>query len=503
VTVHQFYYNQSENPIEANYYFPLFCEAAVCGFEAEIDGKVVKAVAKEKSQARLDYYNSVKKGKTAFLMEEKSAEIFKVSIGNVPAQTRVNVKITYVHEMDETTSGVQFVIPTHIAPRYVPLQQARTTLDEAAEYHLLEKYHRLQTIKGGSDGSNGLEVGNPPFAFSVYIELQTTSPLKEVTSPTHGIKFIKNSSSDKSGSIMFLRESEELDRDLLINIRKEHTTKPRAILEHSQTHKGSYVAMISFVPEFYLGQLEKPEFIFVVDQSGSMADDNKIGQTKDALSIFLRALPVTSHFNIIGFGSTTRQLFPSCQPYTEANIRLADQFVNSTGADLGGTELMMPLKLIYESPIIIPGASRQIFVLTDGEVSNTEEVIKYVAQNHQKHSDWRLFSLGLGKNVSHELVRGIAEAGRGISKILKRYQRVESSVMKQLKNAMQPVVKINDMKLDWGLNRKKDNEEASRKTSQRGALIGHRVDEIIETPYDEKLVQVGFISITSQVKLSN
>lgn len=44
-------------------------------------------------------------------------------------------------------------------------------------------------------------------------------------------------------------------------------------------------------------------------------------------------------------------------------------FVNvaDVRADLGGTEILAPLKAIYAMPQI-PEYSRQIFVLTDGEV---------------------------------------------------------------------------------------------------------------------------------------
>ena len=38
--------------IEATYVFPLDERAAVCGFEAEIDGKRIIGIAKEKTQAK-------------------------------------------------------------------------------------------------------------------------------------------------------------------------------------------------------------------------------------------------------------------------------------------------------------------------------------------------------------------------------------------------------------------------------------------------------------------
>jgi hypothetical protein len=43
-------------------------------------------------------------------------------------------------------------------------------------------------------------------------------------------------------------------------------------------------------------------------------------------------------------------------------------------ANLGGTEIESPLSDIFSSPII-EGYPKQIFLLTDGQVSNTERVV--------------------------------------------------------------------------------------------------------------------------------
>ena len=51
------------------------------------------------------------------------------------------------------------------------------------------------------------------------------------------------------------------------------------------------------------------EFIFVVDCSGSMRDENKIGLARQAMLVFLKSLPLNCHFNIIRFGSQYKSLF--------------------------------------------------------------------------------------------------------------------------------------------------------------------------------------------------
>ena len=50
-------------------------------------------------------------------------------------------------------------------------------------------------------------------------------------------------------------------------------------------------------------------------------------------------------------------------------------------ANLGGTEIFQPLKNIFESELI-PGYLRQIFILTDGEVSEQAFFIIVIGCNH-------------------------------------------------------------------------------------------------------------------------
>ena len=77
---------------------------------------------------------------------------------------------------------------------------------------------------------------------------------------------------------------------------------------------------------------------------------------------------------------------------------------------------------------------RQVFVLTDGQVSNTESVIGLVkAFAHET----RIFSLGIGNSVSHELIEGIAKAGGGSSTFAVYGENFDGKVLAQLKNSLQ------------------------------------------------------------------
>jgi von Willebrand factor A domain-containing protein 5 len=118
-------------------------------------------------------------------------------------------------------------------------------------------------------------------------------------------------------------------------------------------------------------------------------------------------------------------------------------------ADFGGTEILEPLRAIFgQSPAV--GVERQVFVLTDGQVSNDTQVFDFIRQHcNAKERVCRLFSVGVGQNVSRLLVSGMARAGRGTSRFVEdgSIDALRVKVLGQLKQSMQP--SLDNVSIDW------------------------------------------------------
>ena len=124
------------------------------------------------------------------------------------------------------------------------------------------------------------------------------------------------------------------------------------------------------------------EFIFLVDCSGSMCGAS-IQSAADALMLFLKSLPTSCFFNVIAFGSTYRNLFENSQKYCKETVERAMAFAHKLQASLGGTELLNPLHWILKKPLVAD-MPRQIFILTDGAVTNTKAVLREIQKySHQ------------------------------------------------------------------------------------------------------------------------
>ena len=360
------YSNDTSNPIEVVFRFPIDESFAVVGLEAEIGGRRIKAEVREKEEAKQMYDDAMASGFTAAYAEEKSSDIFSISLGNLPPQSEAKLHLKLAGELPIDAEGaVRFSLPAVLKPRYTPSGSTDP----------------LGPI-GAGDGSS-VARGSVSAVFNFELDALDGASVSHITSPTHTI-----TTQTKSGHIHVTPGSATpLDKDLVVLVHLNEPHSPKAIPElgdHTQSQKkfmGSPAVMLNFFPKFESKQAAC-EFIFVVDRSGSM-NGSFIRSASETLVLFLKSIPPGCSFNIIGFGSSYRTLFPSSVQYNQKNLDVAIQHAETLQADLGGTELLSPLKYVF-SQQLLPGLPRQVFVLTDGSVSNTNACIQEVKNNAKR-----------------------------------------------------------------------------------------------------------------------
>ncbi|XP_059531940.1 von Willebrand factor A domain-containing protein 5A isoform X2 [Myotis daubentonii] len=436
------YENEGKDPLEAFFVFPMDEDSAVHSFEALVDGKKIVAELQEKSEARTNYENAISQGHQAFLLEEddQAGDTFSCNVGNLPPGSKAALTLKYVQELPlEADGALRYVLPAILNPRY-------------------------QLSRGSEGGS--LQMKNPavpsqdvPYTLSLAATVSSQHGIKSVqcSSPVNPIEYLE----DKTSAQISLADGHKFDRDVefLVYYSEVHTpsvavemgapaTKPDSLM-------GDPSAMVSFYPN--IPEAQSPtacgEFVFLMDRSGSMhcpmnnqnPSQLRIEAAKETLIWLLKSLPIGCYFNIYGFGSSFESFFPESVKYTQDTMEQALKRVKSMDADLGGTEILAPLKAIY-SRTSIPGHPLQLFVFTDGEVTNTFSVIREVKINGQRH---RCFSFGIGEGASTSLIKGIARASGGAAEFITGNERMQSKALRALKRSLQPVVE--DVSLSWDL----------------------------------------------------
>ena len=106
---------------------------------------------------------------------------------------------------------------------------------------------------------------------------------------------------------------------------------------------------------------------------------------------------------------------------------------------------MQPLQWLDNNP---PGQgrARQLFLLTDGEISNVDQVLNLC---RTMATATRIFSFGLGRSPSRSLVKGLARATNGRFVFIPPDASVDVYVGEQLQKALQPC--ITNIEVQWHL----------------------------------------------------
>ncbi|KAM9977353.1 hypothetical protein ACTFIR_011215 [Dictyostelium discoideum] len=403
--LNQKYSNNSSTPVEGVYKIPLAPYNVVSGFKVEYQDQVFIGKIKSKEKAQNQYSDSIASGGQAFLAEKTQDGQFSFRIGNLPPNENVTIHLTIISEVCPHLSSLQNCFHNFLFPSY-------------------------------------------SFNFQFNLNIKLTVPIKNIEllfCPNREIKF-KENSNNKEATLTFSSKN-GIDSDIVCIVEPENDIeRPQSIIEHSKLNN-TYAVSVNFTPSFsHLSSddvNQKSEFIFLIDCSGSMSGE-PIKKAKRALEIIIRSLNENCKFNIYCFGSRFTKAFDNSKMYNDETLAQISKYVEKIEADLGGTELLPPIRdiLSTESDFEYP---RQLFILTDGEVSERDSLINYVAT---ESNNTRIFTYGIGNSVDRELVIGLSKACKGYYEMIGDNSNFEEQVMKLVSIAFEPT--LSNIKVDWG-----------------------------------------------------
>ena len=403
VSVRQRYRNPGTKHIEAVYTFPLPLEAVLLNFEVELGDRRMAGTVIAKPDAEERYEDAITDGDAAMLLEQVQPGLYTASLGNLAPGETATVRFRYGLLLRWNGDTVRLMMPTTIAPRY------------------------------GDPSAGGLSPHqSPEFSFdaerSFHLQIAVRGVLHDAcwSSPSHDIAVTP----DGRQTVIEIARPAAMDRDFVLEARSTGTAGTRALLARDD---GDWVILASFRPEIpdLSESAAHRSLKIVVDCSGSMGGDS-IAQVRVAGERILDSLRPSDLFDIVAFGTGHRVLFGRETAATRTNVARARSFMRDLDADMGGTEIEAALRAAY-GIAGEPGMLRDLLLITDGEVWNTDGAIA-----EARASGHRIFTVGVGSSVAEPFVRTLAQATGGACELVAPREDMAERIHRHFQRILAP-----------------------------------------------------------------
>lgn len=405
--VTQVFRNNTNQRMEGTYIFPIPADAALTDFAMMINGKRQSGEVLPADKARSIYEDIVRRMKDPGLLEYMEGGLLRMRVFPIEPKSEVKVDVTFSHALPFESGVYQYTFPLKTGTRASTVQED----------------------------------------FTLTVRIAAETPIRNVYSPTHDVGVSRK---DEYHAVAgFEQSGMALDTDFQLLYALTDAEFGLNLLAHRVEGQDGYFAlMLSPRVDLDESKILPKDVCFVMDTSGSMQQENRIGSAKDAARFCIKALNPKDRFQLITFSSAVDTFTNGLVDASSENVEKALAFVSKIEAR-GGTDLCGALlKALGQRSD--GGRPYMVVLLTDGQptVGVTEPDDILAAVRDANAAGTRVFTFGIAENLDVPLLDRVAEATRGYPQYVQPGRDIEDKVSAFYRKVSNPV--LANLALDFG-----------------------------------------------------
>jgi Ca-activated chloride channel family protein len=404
--VEQIFRNDTDAVLEGTYLFPIPETASVSEFAIWDGNRRLVGEVRSREEARRIYDEIVRRQRDPGLLEYAGKNLFQARIFPIPPHSDKKLELTYTQVL-RAESGT-------VAYRY-PL----------------------------GTGHNLVEIGT----VAGRVEIEGKESLRNIYSPSHAID-VTRAREGRAARVSFESAgSAAQDFQLFYSISSEDFGL--SLLTHREPGKdGYFLLMISPKDNFAETEYAAKDIVFVLDTSGSMAEEGKMEKARAALLFGVKTLRPDDRFNVISFAGEEHLMANGLTAADEAGRARGVEFVQRLRPN-GGTNINDALRAALRQ-FDSSDRPKLLVFLTDGLPTVGETSPARIIEN--AHADKprgvRLFTFGVGYDVNTALLDKLASDNGGVADYVEPKEDLEVKVSSFFAKVNYPV--LTDLDLDLG-----------------------------------------------------
>lgn len=417
--VEQIFRNDTQFTLEGTYFFPIPETASIVEFAIWENGKKLVGEVRSREEARRIYDEIVRRQRDPGLLEYAGKDLFQASIFPIPPNSDKKLEITYSQVLKAESGTVAYRYPLGTGRNL----WARQSSDEIRRNLPQQKFG---TVSG-------------------KIEIVGKEALRNIYSPSHQVEI--NKKGETTATVSF--ETKSNDNDFQLFYGHSDNDFGMSLLTYREAGKdGYFLLQLSPKDDLTERDLVNKDIVFVLDTSGSMADEGKMEKAQNALLFGIRTLRQGDRFNVINFAGE-EHLMENKPIEADANgKKRGAEFVKNLKPS-GGTNINDALRAALRQ-FDSSDRPKLLVFMTDGLPTVGESRVEMIIKNAQeiKVDGLRLFTFGVGYDVNTTLLDKLAAENSGVADYIEPKENLEVKVGNFFTKVNSPV--LTDLELDFG-----------------------------------------------------
>ena len=191
--------------------------------------------------------------------------------------------------------------------------------------------------------------------------------------------------------------------------------------------------------------------VFLIDVSGSMADDNKLPLVKQSLRLLVQALSPRDRVALVVYAGNSGLVLPSTPAIEREQILAAIDQLEAGGSTNGGSGIQLAYRVATEN--FIRGGNNRVLLATDGDfnvgLTSQDELVRLIRDKARSQVFLTVLGYGMG-NLKDATMETLADRGNGNYAYIDSASEARKVLVEQLTGTLLTVAK--DVKLQVHFN---------------------------------------------------
>jgi Ca-activated chloride channel homolog len=202
-----------------------------------------------------------------------------------------------------------------------------------------------------------------------------------------------------------------------------------------------------------INNLPNSNFVFLIDVSGSMSDDNKLPLLIQSMKILVKELREEDKVSIVVYAGAAGLVLPPTSGKNKKMIINALEKLNAGGSTAGGEGINLAYKIAEEN--FIKGGNNRVILATDGDfnvgASSDKDMEQLIEEKRKSGVFLTCLGYGMG-NYKDSKMETLADKGNGNYAYIDNIQEANRFLSKEFKGTMFAIAK--DVKIQIEFNPK-------------------------------------------------